>query len=341
MAGAVTRLFTGFVTVLGPALIFWLGATEYLGGRLTIGQLFAFNAYLAYLMGSANGLVSIHMSVQSLCVALHRMFEILDIPNERTAPLVSLQSPGRACDIEFSGVSFAYHPETPVLSGINLRIGAGQLAAFVGASGAGKSTLTALLLRLYDSYEGRIELGGVEIRTVDPALLRRTIALVPQESNIVNGTIAENIRYDGSAPDEEVRQAAIAACCDDFISQLPDGYETMLGENGFNVSTGQRQRIAIARALLRHPRVLILDEATSGLDAGSELRIREALDKLRGVMTCIVVAHRLYTVTQADRIFFLEDGEVQSEGTHTELFARCPAYAELFQKQFQFECVGR
>jgi ATP-binding cassette subfamily B protein len=240
--------------------------------------------------------------------------------------------------VRAEGVTFRYpaRPETPALAALDLDIAAGERVALVGPSGAGKSTLFHLLLRFYDPGEGRLTFDGVDLRALDPAELRRHIAVVPQDPVIFGASAAENIRYGAEdATDEQVRAAAAAAHADLFIRRLPQGYDTFLGERGVRVSGGERQRIAIARAILRDPALLLLDEATSALDAESERLVQDALSHLMVGRTSIVIAHRLATVREADRILVLDRGRIVAQGRHAQLLAQGGLYARLAALQFQ------
>jgi ABC-type multidrug transport system fused ATPase/permease subunit len=333
VVNAKARLSTSVVTVLGPLLILWLGAIEYIHGRLTLGDLFAFNTYLAFLFGSANGLLSINFSYQQLSVALTRIFEVLDIDDniEPLYPVLTIDRPRGA--IKYASVSFSYTPGQLVLRDITFSISPGDHVAVVGRSGAGKTTLLSLLLRLYDPQYGHIFIDDVDIRHLSIADLRRLVAVVPQETLLVSGTIAENISYGYNADEQNIQSVARMANADVFIEKLPLTYATVIGERGHNLSCGEKQRIAIARALLRSPKVLVFDEATSNLDPHSEQLIRAALDKLRGSVTVVTIAHRLYTIQTADRILFLDAGQLLMEGSHEQLYATFAPYRTLVDEQ--------
>jgi ATP-binding cassette subfamily B protein len=269
---------------------------------------------------------------------MERLMELLEAENEITAP----ENP-RQLNSEFKGllelsdVRFAYssRPETPALDGVNLAIQPGENVALVGSSGAGKSTLFDLVLRFYDPQSGSVLLDGIDIRELDPQLLRSHIAIVSQQPAMFTGNVWDNIRYGRpDASDDEVRAAAESAFAHEFIEKLPEGYDSYLGESGIRLSGGQRQRIAIARAILKDPEILLLDEATSALDAESERKVQMALGKLMASRTSLVIAHRLATVMNVDRIAVLEAGQLIAQGAHRELLQDCELYANLASLQF-------
>jgi len=331
---AWARTSTGIVSVLVPGTLLWLGVYEFSKGRLSLGALFAFNTYLAYILGSANGLVTMNFSYQALQVAVSRMEEILNEVDDIPTPddVVEIVVPRGG--VRYANVCFSYTGTELAVSDITFEVLPGEHVALVGQSGAGKSTIVGLLLRLYRVNEGEIQLDGVDVRRVAPGQLRTIISVVPQETVLITGTVVDNIRYNSVATYEQILWAAKMANADEFIRQLPGGYQALLGERGFNLSTGQKQRVAIARALARNPKLLILDEASSGLDSRSEQLIRDAVLRLHGRMTIITIAHRLNTVRSADRIFFLKVGRLVGAGTHEDLYAACEDYARLYDLQF-------
>ena len=248
-----------------------------------------------------------------------------------------MPTPGEGSN-EFRDVTFTYpsRPDTLAIDDFSLNIAPGETVAFVGPSGAGKSTTFQLLLRFYDPRSGSICINGVDIAAADPNAVRAIIGVVPQETMVFGTSALENIRYGRpDATDAEVRAAAEAAAADEFISRLPEGYDTFLGEKGTRLSGGQKQRIAIARAILKNPPILLLDEATSALDAESERLVQEALEKLMQNRTTIIIAHRLATVLKAQRIVVMDEGRLRAVGTHAELVARDPLYARLAELQFR------
>ncbi|MBV8080687.1 MAG: ATP-binding cassette domain-containing protein, partial [Actinobacteria bacterium] len=268
-------------------------------------------------------------------VGAGRVFEILDLPVERDVPPDAVALPAVRGDVRFEHVRFAYDHDKPVLEDFSAEMLHGEVVALVGPSGAGKSTIVNLVPRFYEPQGGRITLDGVDLARLRLGDLRGAIALVPQETQLFNGTIAENIRYGRlDAADDEVVAAAHEANADEFVRRLPDGYATMVGERGIRLSGGQRQRVAIARAILRDPRILILDEATSALDSHSEALIEEALDRLLPGRTTLIIAHRLSTIRRASKILYIEGGRVRETGTHETLIAAGGAYATLHATQF-------
>ncbi len=332
---------TGMVMLLAFAavgLILWQGGHDVLAGRLTPGQLSAFVFYAVLAAGAVGAISEVMGELLRAAGATERLLELLDTQPIITAPAapVPLPEPARG-EVALENVSFAYpaRPKSPALEAVSLHVRPGERVALVGPSGSGKSTLLALLLRFYDPQSGRILFDGVDIRTAEPAALRARIGVVAQEPELFTGDAWYNIRYGRpEAGEETVREAAEAASCTDFLDRLPQGFSTPLGPGGVQLSGGQRQRIAIARAILRNPALLLLDEATSSLDAESEHRVQQALERLMEGRTSIVIAHRLSTVLAADRIAVLDQGCVQAIGTHTELLRSSPLYARLAALQF-------
>jgi ATP-binding cassette subfamily B protein len=328
-------IFLVFASVVG---VLWYGAQDVLSGAMTGGRLGQFVLY-AVLAGAALGSLSeVWGEVAQAAGAAERLAELLDVQSEIKSPASpkALPEPPRG-EISFRDVSFTYplRPETSALDHISFAAKPGERVALVGPSGAGKTTIFALLLRFYDADQGRVEVDGVPVSEADLAALRCRFAVVPQETALFADTIAANIAYGAEdANKSEIAAAAKAAFAHDFIVELPQGYDTMLGEGGVTLSAGQRQRIAIARAVLRKAPILLLDEATSALDSESETLVQKALDKVMEGRTTLVIAHRLATVVRADRILVLENGRLVEEGTHQTLIRKGGAYARLAELQF-------
>ncbi|MDO8684053.1 MAG: ABC transporter ATP-binding protein, partial [Armatimonadota bacterium] len=329
------------VEVLGAVIavgVIWLGASQVQAGHLAPGQLIAYFVWANLVSSSARQLGQVGVAYNQTMAASERVFETLDeksdlveSPNAVTLPPVD----GR---VEFRDVSFEYKKDVSVLTDVSFTMEPGKVVAFVGPSGAGKSTVANLIPRFYDVKEGAVLVDGTDVRGVTLESLRSQIGIVPQETILFTGTVRENISYGRfNATDEEVEQAAKAAHAHDFILQLKDGYSTVVGERGVALSGGERQRISIARALLRDPRILILDEATSSLDSKSEALVQAALERLMQGRTTLVIAHRLSTITKADLIIALQDGKVAESGTFKELLAAGGIFHTLYNTQFRIE----
>ena len=352
----------------GLALVLWFGARQVLQGRMTTGDLVAFLLYAVMLIGPLGSFSGLYSKIQEALGSTERIFELLDTRSEVVELPDAAPLPPISGHIAFDDVGFEYDPRQPVLRHVTLEARPGQVIALVGPSGAGKTTLVNLIPRFYDPSSGGIAIDGHDLRQVTLHSLRDQIGIVPQETLLFSDTIAMNIRYGKlDATQDEIEAAAQAANAHDFIvNELPDGYRTQVGERGIKLSGGRRQRIAIARAILKNPRILILDEATSSLDTESEQLVQEALDHLmrptgsgvqptaRGVHACgggsdqgtpgrttIVIAHRLSTVTNADRIVVVREGQVAEVGTHEELLAREDSlYRHYYALQFQWDRAG-
>ncbi len=329
-----------FTSFCGIAFVLWQGGRLVLEGDLTAGALVSFLLYTIYIAAAIGALASFFSAYQEAVGAAERVFEILETDPTVSDPAVpvALSQPvqGR---VTFEDVSFRYRGDEEgswTLRGIRLDIAPGEVVAIVGPSGGGKTTLASLLPRFWDVTEGRILLDGIDVRELRLADLRRAVGIVPQEPALFSGTVAENIAYARpEAPRSQLEAAARAAHADEFVRQLPEGYDTVVGERGVKLSGGQRQRIAIARAVLKDPAVLVLDEATSSLDTESEQLIEDALEKLLIGRTTLIIAHRLSTVRRADRLLVIDRGCIVEEGTHAELVARGGIYSRLYLRQFR------
>jgi len=323
-----------FLAAIAVTVIIWYGGREVISGNLTSGSLIAFLVYAVNISNPVKRLGNVYGNIQRAVAAADRVFEVLDtMPEIADAPNASELPPvtGR---VEFDAVTFEYRDGEPALRNLSITVPPGQVLAIVGPSGAGKSTVANLLPRFYDPQSGVIRIDGLDIRDVTIRSLREQIAMVPQDTILFSASIYENILYGKlEASKEDVVDAAKAANAHDFILQLPDGYDTQIGERGCQLSGGQRQRIAIARAILKDPRILILDEATSALDAESERLVQDALDKLMVGRTTFVIAHRLSTIQRADKILVLEKGRMIECGSHADLLDSGGLYCKLYSLQ--------
>jgi ATP-binding cassette subfamily B protein len=329
---AITGMFSALILVL------WIGARAVLAGEMSGGELGQFVLYALFVAMSAAALSETWGEVQRAAGAMERLLELLAAEPQITAPENPVPFPDhREGRIRFEEVTFSYpsRPSTLALDNLVLEIRPGEKVAFVGPSGAGKSTTFQLIMRFYDPQKGRIVVDGVDVAMADPVAVRGRIGVVPQETVIFGATARDNIRFGRpDASDDEIEAAAKAAAADEFIRELPDGYDTYLGERGTRLSGGQKQRIAIARAILKDAPILLLDEATSSLDAESERLVQKALEFLERDRTTIVIAHRLATVLEADRIVVMDQGRIVDIGRHKELVARDALYARLAELQF-------
>jgi len=320
-----------FFTFAAAAAVLWYGGRQVIEGIVTPGDLFAFVLFAGILIGPFGSAARVFAQIKEAQGAMQRVFEILDTrPEVADVPMATDLPPvhGR---IQANGVSFAYDVRYSVLSDISFDAAAGEMIAIVGPTGSGKTTMINLLHRFYDTTEGAITIDGYDLRSVRLDSLYRQIGLVPQETILFGGTIMENIRYGReTATEVEIFDASKAAHAHEFVIELPDGYQTVVGEKGINLSGGQRQRLAIARAILKNPRVLLLDEATSSLDTESERLVQEALERLMAGRTTFVVAHRLTTIQRADRILVLNKGRLVEQGTHASLMEKKGLYHYLY-----------
>ncbi|RKH46721.1 ATP-binding cassette domain-containing protein [Corallococcus sp. AB049A] len=320
---------------IAAVVVFWYGGRLVVDGELSVGALTSFLIYTMLVAVSMGSLADLWADFMRASGAAERVFELMD--REPAIPAAEGERPatveGR---VELRGVHFAYptRPDVPVLQGIDLTVNAGEVVAVVGSSGAGKSTLAALMSRFYDPLQGELRLDGRPLKSLDPSWLRRNVGMVAQEPLLFSCSIADNIRYGRpDATDAEVEAAARAANAHDFIQRFPDGYRTEVGERGVQLSGGQKQRVAIARAVLKDPRILILDEATSALDSESEHLVKDALDRLMQGRTTLIIAHRLSTVANAQRVLVMEHGRVVQSGTHSTLMTQDGLYRRLVERQ--------
>lgn len=324
------------MVTIGPATVWLYGGWLAVQHAVTIGVVVTFVTLLGRLYAPASALAGVQIQVVSALAVIERIFEYLDLPTEYQEDEAATVLDSIKGEVEFDHVSFGYSEDRDALNEISLRIEPGEVAAFVGPSGAGKTTITALVPRFYNARSGTVKIDGIDSKQLRLSSLRSHIGIVTQETYLFHDTIEANLRYGKSdATEEEVHNAARAANIHDFIISLPDGYKTTVGERGHKLSGGERQRLAIARVLLKDPKILILDEATSSLDSHNEALIQAALVPLMQGRTSLVIAHRLSTVLAADVIFVIEKGHVVESGKHAELLARDGAYARLYRQQFR------
>ena len=328
-----------FLPNLGLAVVLLVGGRQVIDGTLSLGDFAAFYTYLIMLIGPMRTLGAMLGMLQRAIASGNRLFEVLDREPEIASKPGAPPLPEGRGEVVLRDVSLDYGSTERALSDVDLEVPAGRVIALVGPTGSGKTSLVAMLARLYDPSSGTVSIDGADLRDVDVTSLRSQIAFVADDSFLFSATVAENISY--AKPDatmEEIRLAAERAQADSFIGRLPDGYETLVGERGLTLSGGQRQRIAIARALLADPRILILDDATSSVDARTEAEIRRGLDEALSGRTTFIVAHRLSTISLADEIVVLDEGRIVDHGTHEELVDRCPLYREIADFGLEDRC---
>ena len=322
-----------FIGSLGTLVVFSFGTLQVTEGAMTLGELIAFLSYLALFYVPINQIHSVNHMLQHALASGERVFEVIDQkPEIVNSPHPVIPPSKLKGHIQFNQVSFHYRPEIPVIQEMSFEAFPGEKIALVGPSGAGKSTLIKLLMRFYDVKGGSISIDGEEIRNFDLSSLRSQFGMVAQEPFLFNGTVRENIAYSLlNATDEDIRQAAVAARADEFIQGFPEKYDTWIGERGIKLSTGQKQRIAIARALLKNASIIILDEATSSVDTETELKIQEGLEVLTAQKTTFIIAHRLSTVRNASKILVVDRGHLVEQGSHLELLEQKGRYASLYE----------
>lgn len=334
---SVAQMTTMFIGSLGPLAVLYYGGQEIMQGNMTIGEFWAFNAYLGFLFGPVQGITNLNFAIQNALAAMGRIFELFDTKPEIRESPSPVPLPSQPGVVIYSRVSFQYKTNNDlILNNINFEIKSGEVYALIGLSGAGKTTLVNLLPRFYDPIEGKISINGVDIREVSLKALRGIIGVVPQDIFLFSGTVRENIAYGNKrATKDDIYAAAKAANAHNFIIKLPRGYDTEVGERGVKLSGGEKQRIAIARAALKNPKILILDEATASLDSESEILIQDALKRLTVDKATIVIAHRLTTIMNATKILVLNNGEIIEKGDHKELYHQDGFYRKLYNTQFR------
>ena len=329
-------LISGIISSIGRGIVYAYGGYLVQHGEMTAGKLVATTFYIGFVFDPAVRVVDFNNTLQWALTAMDRVFQTLDTRPEIEDAPDALALPPLRGEVRFDHVTFAYKEGVPVLHDVDLTIRAGEVVALVGASGAGKSTLMYLLMRFYDPTRGRVKVDGQDLRDVRLDSLRKQVAMVAQENVLFSVSILENIRYGNrDATEEQAIAAAKAADLHDFIMDLPEGYETMIGEFGIKLSGGQKQRLALARALVTDPKILILDDVTSALDGETEARVQDALKVIMRGRTTFIIAHRLSSVVDADRILVIEDGRVREQGTHYELVDKGGIYAGMYREQFK------
>ncbi len=332
ITATIASISSVIISSAGPIVLIWYGCAEIMRGNLTVGSLIAFNSFISYLFGPTRNLYNLNLNVQRSLAAVERIFEILDLTPERESKNEIEIKQG---EVIFDDVSFSYDGNEIVLRGISFRVNPSEIVAIVGRSGVGKTTLVSLIPKFFEPTSGRILIDGVDIGEVNLKSLRKQIGICSQETFLFSDTIRENIRFGNpEVKDGEIEEVARLAYADVFIKDLPEKYETKVGERGVNLSGGERQRIAIARALIKNPKILILDEATSQLDSESEKMIQNALKNLLKNRTTFIIAHRLSTIQNVDKILVLDEGRIVGIGKHEDLYNSCEVYKTLYDEQF-------
>ncbi len=338
-SGKWFRVIMGMFTQLGPLLIYFAGGYFIIAradSSLTVGTITATVALVNRLYRPVESLLNIHVDFTRSLALFTRIFDYFDMVNPITSPENGKKPDVTDADITYDHVAFSYSPDKPLLTDIDFTVPGGKMYAIVGGSGSGKSTVVNLIPRLYDVCGGAVRIGGVDVRDFDLEYLRQQIGVVTQDTYLFNGTIRENLLYaNDSATEEDMERAIAIANLQGFIAAQPDGYDTVVGNRGLKLSGGEKQRLSIARVILKDPKILILDEATSALDSISENAIQSALEVLMEGRTSIVIAHRLSTILKADRILVIRNGVIAEEGTHEELLERDGTYRELYETQFR------
>lgn len=326
----------GVIITVGITVLLWMSADRVVQGSMTVGDVVLVSAYLTQLYAPLNFLGFIYREIKNSLSDMERMFGLMDEQQEIKDDKDAIVLNTRQAEIEFKDVGFSYESERQILHNVSFKVGAGETVAVVGTSGAGKSTLSRLLFRFYDVGSGSILINGRDIRSYTQLSLRQHIGIVPQDTVLFNNSIYYNIAYGRpSASHEEVIEAAKSASIHQFVTSLPDGYESQVGERGLKLSGGEKQRVAIARTILKDPPILVLDEATSALDTRTERKIQDELFQIAKNRTTLIIAHRLSTIVDADRIIVMDQGRIMEQGTHTELLEKNAIYARMWAMQFQ------